>query len=83
MTALDLMLITTLTQGATNSVAQFVRIVLKILAPHLRDRAKLFLDDFGVKKPKTIYNNEELAFGIRRYVFEHVQNLDKLLADLE
>ncbi len=83
MTSLGLMQMTTLAQGATNSVAQFVKIVLKILAPHLHDRAKLFLDDVGVKESKTIYNNEELAPGIRRYVVEHNQNLDTILADLE
>lgn len=59
MTPLGLMRMTTLAQGATNSVAKFVRIVLKILAPHLRDRAKPFLDDVGVKGPKTTYNNEK------------------------
>lgn len=32
---------------------------------------------------KTTHNNEEVAPGIRRYVFEHIQNLDKVLADLE
>ncbi len=74
---------TTLPQGATNSVAQFVQIVLKILAPHLRDRAKPFLDDVGVKGPKTKYNNEEVAPGIRCYVLKHILNLDKVLADLE
>lgn len=74
---------TTLAQGATNSLAQFVRIVLKILAPHLRDRASQFLDDVGIKGPKTTNNNEKLAPGIRRYVVEHIQNLDKALADLE
>ncbi len=74
---------TTLAQGATSSVAQFVRIVLKILALHLRDRAKPFLDDIGVKRPKTTYNNEELATEIRRYVVEYIRNLDKVLADLE
>ena len=83
MTPLGLMQMTTLAQGATNSVAQFVRIVLKILAPHLRDRAKPFLDDVAIKGPKTTYNNEEVAPGIRRYVFEHIQNLGKVLADLE
>ena len=65
MTPLGLMRMTTLAQGATNSVAQFVRIVLKILAPYLRDRTKPFLDNVGVKGPKTIYNNKELAPGIR------------------
>ena len=37
----------------------------------------------GVKGPKTKYNNEEIAPGIRRYVLELIQNLDKVLADLE
>lgn len=37
MTPFGLMQMTTLAQGATNSVAQFVRIVLKILALHLHD----------------------------------------------
>lgn len=83
MTPLGLMRMTTLPQGATNSVAQFVRIVLKILAPHLRERAKPFIDEVGVKGLKTKYNNEEVAPGIRRYVLEHIQNLDKVLADLE
>ena len=83
MTPLGLMRMTTLPQGATNLVAQFVRIVTKILAAHLRDRAKQFLDDLGVKGPKTTYNNEEVAPGIRRYILEHIQNLDAVLADLE
>ncbi len=83
MTPLYLKRMTTLPQGATNSIAQFVRIVLKILAPHLRDRAKPFLDDVGIKGPKSKYNNEEVAPGIKRYVLEHIQNLDKVLADLE
>ena len=83
MTSLGLMQMTTLPQGATNSVAHFVRIIFKILAPHLQDQAKPFLDDLGVKGPKTKYNNEEVAPEIRRYVLEHIQNLDKVLADLE
>lgn len=83
MTPLGLMQMTTLAQDAINSVAQFVRIVFKILAPHLRDRALPFLDDIGVKSPKTIYNNKKLASRIRRYVIEHIQNLNKVLADLE
>lgn len=62
MTSLGLMQMTTLAQGATNLVAQFVRIILKILVPYLR---KPFLDNVGVKEPKTTYNNVELASGIR------------------
>lgn len=83
MTPLNLMWMTTLPQGATNSVAQFAWIVLKILAPHLQDQAKPFLDDVRVKGPKTKYNNKEVVPGIRRYILEYIQNLDKVLTDLE
>lgn len=77
------MQITTLAQDATNSVALFMRILLKILALHLWNQAKLFLDDVRVKKLKTTYNNEEFASKIKQYVVEHTKNLDKVLADLE
>ncbi len=71
-TTLGLMQMITLAQGATNLVAQFVKIVLKILAPHLRNQAKLFLNDVRVKRPKTTYKNEELTLEIRGYVVEHI-----------
>ena len=45
MTPRGLLRQTTLLQGATNSVAQFVRIVLKILQDHLPHRALPFIDD--------------------------------------
>lgn len=71
---------TTLTQGATNSVAQFQRIVAKILQAHC---ALPFIDDIGVKGPKTDYGGEEILPDIRRFVLEHIQWLDRVLADLE
>lgn len=77
------MRITTLAQGAINFIAQFVRIVFKILASHLCNQTKLFLNNVKIKKAKIIYKNKELAPGIRQYVFEHIQNLDQILADLE
>lgn len=58
-------------------------IALTVLSDHLRDRAEPFLADVGIKGPKTTYNNQELASGIRRYVVKHIQNLDSVLADLE
>ena len=57
MTPLGLMRITTLPQKATNSVVQFVRIALKVLADHLRDWAEPFLNNVGIKRSKTIYDN--------------------------
>lgn len=83
LTLLGLMQIITLVQGAINLVVQFVKIVLKILVLYLYNRAKFFLDNVAIKEPKTIYNNKKVAPGIRQYFFEHIQNLDKVLADLE
>ena len=83
MTPIGLLRMTTLPQGATNSVAQFVRIVTRILRDHIPDKARPFLDDIGVKGPKTTYNNEEVLPGIRRYMAEHIKSLDGVLADIE
>lgn len=56
-TPLSFMKMTSLPQRATNSVMQFVRIILKVLNNYLRDQAKLFLDNIGIKGPKTTYHN--------------------------
>lgn len=53
------------------------------MALHLHNQAKLFLNNVTIKELKSIYNNEEVAFGIRRYIFEYIQNLDKVLTDLK
>ncbi len=41
------------------------------------------MENIRVKGPKTLYDNEEVAPGIRRYIVEHIQSLDAVLADLE
>ncbi|KAF8857546.1 hypothetical protein BDZ45DRAFT_539843, partial [Acephala macrosclerotiorum] len=41
------------------------------------------LDDVGVKGPYTDYDNELALPGIRRFVFEHIQNLDRTLDRIE
>ncbi len=64
MTPLGLLRITTPPQGATNSVAQFVRVVIRILDNLFLIVAMPFLDDIGVKGPYTIYNDEETLPGI-------------------
>jgi hypothetical protein len=74
---------TTFFQGITNSITQFVRIVIKILQKHIPHIYLPFMDDIGVKGPRTIYNNEEAAPGIRRYMLEYIIWLDGVLADLE
>ena len=55
----------------------------KILEDLIPDICRPFLDNIRVKGPRTRYNNAEAAPGIRRYVLEHIQNLDKVLVAVE
>jgi len=75
--------ITTPPQGATNSVAQFVRVVMTILEDLYPAVAMPFVDDIRVKGPYTDYDRELKLPGIRRYVFEHLVNLDLTLDRIE
>lgn len=85
MTLLGLLRQTTILQGATNSVSQFVRVVTKILEDHIPHSAMPFMDDVGVKGPRDRYNEEEVPDlpGVRRFMMEHIQRLDAVLANLE
>ena len=64
MTPRGLLRQTTLPQGATNSIAQFVRVMNKVLVERIPADTMPFLDDIGVKGPKSTYNNEEAMPGI-------------------
>jgi hypothetical protein len=55
----------------------------KIYIDHMFERALPFLDDIGIKGPKTRYNDEEVEPRIRRFIAEHITNLDLVLADFE
>jgi hypothetical protein len=82
-TPLGLLRQTTLLQGATNSVAQFVRVVMHILHRHLNDRARPYLDDIVVKCERTIDPNRETLPRVRIHVLEHLKWMDSVLADIE
>ena len=73
----------TLPMGATNSVAEFVRVITKIVREHIPRVAMPYLDDICIKGPKTDYYQEEVLPGIRRFIVEHLQNVDRVLADVE
>lgn len=47
------------------------------------NRAEFFLNDVGIKRPKTIYNNLALVSVIWHHVIKHIQNLVFVLANLE
>ena len=74
---------TTLLQGATNSVAQFVRIVTKILEDLISEDCLPFLNNISVKGLLFIYDNKEVIPSIRQYVLKHIQSLDRTLVRLE
>ena len=72
-----------LPQGATNSIGQFVKIINTVLHDWIPDDAQPFLDNIRVKGPRTKYGGEEVAPGVCRFVLEHIQAIDRTLADLE
>ena len=74
---------TTLMQGATNSIAQFQRAMNWILRDHMPRSCRVYLDDIGVKGPKSDYDNKEALPRVRQYVLKHLITLDGILADLE
>ncbi|KAJ9246723.1 hypothetical protein DTO195F2_9270 [Paecilomyces variotii] len=72
-----------LPQGWTNAVQEFMRGVTRALADNIPDICDVFLDDAPIRGPKTDYGGEETLPGIRRFMFEHIQNIDKVLCSLE
>jgi hypothetical protein len=59
--------------------------VLKILEDHIPHIAMPFMDDVGIKGPRDRYNDEEVLElpGVRKFMMQHIQWLDAVLADLE
>ena len=82
-TPIGLLRMCTLPQGATNSVAQFTRVITRILFDLIPDVCRPFLDDITVRGPSETYDQMEAAPGVRRYVLEHLVNLDKVLLNVE
>ena len=82
-TPLGLLRMTTLPQGATNSVGQFCRIGRKILEKQIPDQADVFVDDVAVKGPTTDYGGAQIMEGVRQFVFEHLMNLHDTLVSIE
>jgi len=63
-TPIRLLRMTTLPQGATNLVAQFVQVVTKILEDLIPEDCLPFLDDISVKGLLSTYRNREVKPGI-------------------
>jgi hypothetical protein len=54
----------TLLMGTTNLVAEFVRVVTKILQDLILRVCMLYMDDIAVKGPKDDYDLETLLLGV-------------------
>ena len=76
----------TLPMGWTNSVPIFHDDVTEILKPEIPEFTIPYIDDVPVKGPATRYETEPGMYetitendGIRRFVWEHVQNVNRIL----
>jgi Integrase zinc binding domain/RNase H-like domain found in reverse transcriptase len=76
----------TLPMGWTNSVPIFHDDVTFILQPEIPDVTVPFIDDVPIKGPKSRYENKDGTYemipgnsGIRRFVWEHFQNLNRVV----
>jgi len=78
--------LTTLPMGWSNSVPIFHEDVVHILQPEIPHVTDPYIDDVGVKGPKTIYPTMDSSPevlpenpGIRRFVFEHFENVNRVV----
>ena len=73
---------TVLPQGATNAVSDFVWCTCHILVEEVPEYARIFVDDCGIKGPRSRYNNESLPDNadIRRFVYEFLTTFDRVFA---
>ena len=78
--------LTTLPMGWTNSVPIFHDDVTHILRPEIPHITVPYIDDVPVKGPRSYYQNSDGTYetipnnsGIRRFVWEHFQGLNRIL----
>ena len=82
MICLRLLQQTTLSQDVINFVAQFIKVIIKILK-NLLEICRSFLNDIEVKKLKTIYNNAKIISEVHQFMLKHIKNLDFVLLNFE
>jgi hypothetical protein len=57
--------------------------MIQILYDLIPTYYRAFLDDITVKDPTITYRDNQVIPGIRRYVIEYIQNIDKVLVNIE
>ena len=73
---------TRLSQGWTNSVAHFQRVMGKMHYKQIPHEVRSFIDDCGIKESKERYNDAEISLGVRRFVYEHAQIFERFMHDV-
>ena len=58
---------------------EFQRCAIHTLDEDTPRNSDAFIDDITVKGPRSEYNHKELAPGIRRFVYEYLMTLDRIL----
>ena len=74
--------LTCLPQGATNSVPEFCKCTNHCLSKEIPENADVFIDDVGAKGPFSDYNDEEIAPGIWRFIYEFATTVDRILVHM-
>jgi hypothetical protein len=74
--------LTSLPQGYTNSMQEFMRTVTHMIRPLIPDKAEAFVDDVAGKGPKSRYDNKSIPENpnIRQYIWEFAHVVDELFA---
>ncbi|OMJ26508.1 hypothetical protein AYI69_g3982 [Smittium culicis] len=80
-TPLGLLRMTRLPQGWTNSVQVFQRLMTKVFIKHIPEILGIFVDDGCIKGVRE-GGEEEIYPGIRRYVYEHIQDVKEVLTTM-
>ncbi|KAJ3474287.1 hypothetical protein NLI96_g12542 [Meripilus lineatus] len=75
--------LTVLPQGYCNSIPEFQRCTRHVLATEIPTYSDAFIDDVGVKGPTSDYDGEEVAPGLRRFVYEYATTLNRILLRFE
>ncbi|MBW0546178.1 hypothetical protein O181_085893 [Austropuccinia psidii MF-1] len=84
-TPLGRLQLTRLPQGETNSVAVYQAQMTWTLQEEIPEHLGIFIDDGGIKGPRSTYKNETLKENplIRRFVWEYAVTLERILCRIE
>jgi len=57
--------------------------MVQILKDLISNVCHMFLNNIAVKEPQTDYNDEEVLIRVCQYILKTIQNLDKILINVE